>query len=197
MPQHDRTSDVANKLAVAIERLAEKFASIKEIEWTENPFGKSSFRWSIPVVVQTLVANRTAKVVAMEATRPDDTETMMAGMVRPWTLDKRDHLRSVLCLWMYTLAERAKLVDRIAREFPHWRSVSREWGVETYVRIVGSTPSSDEIDVLSEWLGKDVFSFRSDRGIIHGLSSSIMMERNRLVARDWPVFGSYVSSLSR
>lgn len=126
MPQHDRTSDIANKLAVVIERLAARFASIKGIKWlhaTDDFDGslskRKSFQWSISMVVQTLIGNRTAKVVRMNVTRldfdSDDTWTKVPGMMQLWALDKRDHLRSVLCLWLYTLAERARAVNMVRK----------------------------------------------------------------------------------
>lgn len=233
MPRHDRISDIANKLAVAIEKLATKFESINKlavnfdstrhaINWTDespHPFQNSTFRWSIPVIVQTLTGNRMMKAVTMGLFRPDsvpdETEGRTQRTTQSWTLDNRNQLRSVLCLWVYTLAERSRTVS-MTRECQNncrsmgWREnddgeidpMRRE---PTYIRVVGTCSSADyasgatyrrqQANGLSQWIGKDVGSFPSScDGII--LDYSMDDVTDILRGREWPVFGSFVSSLS-
>ena len=231
MPRHDRISDIANKLAVAIEKLATKFDSIYKLatkfrsidkfEWTDEsrrPFRDSSFPWSIPVVVQTLAGNRMMKAVIMGLSRPDsvpdETEGMTQRMTQSWTLDNRNQLRSVLCLWVYTLAERSRTVS-MTRECQNncrsmgWREnddgeidpMRRE---QVYIRVVGTCSSAPDasgdtyrrqtVNGLSQWIGKDVRSSPSCDGIINLDSMDHVTDISR--PREWPVFGSFVSSLS-
>lgn len=126
MPHHDDTPTIGLRLAMTIEKVATKCAGIEAIQWrTGDNVSPSSIFISIPVAVQTLGSPTMDKAVRLLVRRQaSDTDQLGEEMPnsRPWVLEDRNELQSVLALWQYTLAERQSVCSKnpLALVFLAW-----------------------------------------------------------------------------
>lgn len=218
MPHHDDTTTIGLRLAMTIERVAAKFAEIDAIQWrtgdNASPFLISI---SVPVAVQTLGGSMEKAVRLLVRRQASDTDQLGEEMPnsRPWVLEDRNQLQSVLALWQYTLAERQRAFQEIdAMKAQAFRLANPEPLYDglpkgtAYVRVVGHVSSKLHTDdqggpfwlggptaPQQDWLGKRVFKEPSSLGVL-GVDHVMEREMSLPISHDWPVFGAFVSELS-
>lgn len=196
MPQHDCAVDLAEKLAKAIERLTATFANLPEIQWADSwaPFESHLYRWDIPVTVRFYPKDRTttaARFVVKQGPAPD---TSAVGP-RPWVLQHRSRLHSVLALWLYTLEKRLKAVaildstPGIARfsNARHYLAAFRHRNDEQYYLRVVASGERVNSTMLQGWLGKHIYYNYTPDGATYFKTSQAGHRR-------WPVFGAFLST---
>lgn len=133
---------------------------------------------------------------------------------RPWVLEDRNELQSVLARWQYTPAERQRALQEIyAMKAQALRLANHEHMYDelpkgtAHVRVVGYVSKLDP-DVQGDsfwfggpeapqqdWLGKRVFKEPSSFGIL-GVVHGMEREMSLPISHNWPVFGAFVSELS-
>jgi len=215
MPQHDDATTIGTRLAMTIERVAAKCAGIDAIQWRAGGnVSPDSIPIAFPVAVQTLGGSNMEKAVHLQvrwqANEANQVEDEVPNL-RPWVLEDRNQLQSVLSLWQYTVAERERAFQemiairahavRLATHEPVYDS--RRSGT-AYVRVVGYTSEltqqpgfvfGDRKAPQQDWLGKHVFKSSARFGVVsvdHGMEEEMTLP----ISHDWPVFGAFVSELS-
>lgn len=222
MPQHDDTTTIGLRLAMTIEKVATKCAGIEAIQWrTGDNVSPSSVFISLPVAVQTLGSSTMDKAVRLLVRRQaSDTDQLGEEMPnsRPWVLEERNELQSVLALWQYALAERQRAFQEIyAMKAQAFRLANHEHMYDelpkgtAYVRVVGYVRKLDT-DVQGDsfwfggpkasqqdWLGKRVFKEPSSFGIlgvVHGMEREMSLpisHQSQLARLRRLCFGAFVS----
>lgn len=218
MLQHDPTAGIANQLVAAIERMLLTLDQCPPIKWKIDVHHgmedmPSPIEWTIPVTVQTQRNKKRTKEINFRTRRVEADLYDGGGHRASWTLDDRERLYSVLSLWLYTLAERAKIMrttealeqrvgvepmlGQLARGLPFTQSA--------YVRIVASDlPQLDDADSsmrdepphpLEDWLGRKVESCYSHNGICN-INHYMEAEMRYPLGHDWPIFGAHLSATS-
>jgi hypothetical protein len=194
VPQHDHATNIAEKLAKAIEALAVTFAKTplwwKKADNDDNrPFKTTAYKWCVPVTARIYPNAKTTSAACFEVEQ--------GPSANPWVLRQRSRLHSMLALWLYTLDERTRAVGRLNLHFdsfrgrgsPHALRVSEE---QYSLRVVardrpGVSAAAVQACVLESWLGKKVYSAHSRPEFLY---------TNETGHRPWPVFGAFLSTFA-
>lgn len=217
MPRHDDATTIGLRLAMTIERVAAKCADIEAIQWrTGDNASPSSISIPVPVTVQTLGSKSLKKTVGLHVSRRTNETNQVEEQMpnpRPWVLEHRDKLQSVLSLWQYTLVERERAFQAIcAMKAYAFRLAApgREADYQlrkgtAYVRVVGYTSKlltgNPDMDFYvlpipqQAWLGKHVFEASSSMDVL-GANHGVEVQISLAVSHNWPVFGAFVSEIS-
>ena len=217
MPQYDEAANVASKLVWAIERVMARCVSSGLLSWgDDNSEEPTEFGFILPIFSGELKGNATVKFLHMTVKRQASEGFNINLSKTPWSwnLEVRDYIRSVLCLWYYSLAEGARMIQKAADEVGglHDGGLDEEITVKSvYLRVVGcstrGTFSEDDkwqsfvkgsaaTATLEGWLGKRVLETLSARGVIQAERGGAL-EMSFPLLREWPVFGAFFSSLSK
>lgn len=197
MPQTNRTTEVAEMLAKAVERLAEIFAHSGNIKWAGdvNPFlDNPPYRWDVPAMERIYPSDKRFTVTQFAVGCDPSTNAYPRGTGK-WALQSRGRLHGLLALWLCTLRRRDDAIH-LAFGSSLVGSSFRPQVVEDpyYLRVVAR--GDQENSRLKDWLLQDVYRSRktTSTDVPHRGTINVGSNSSPLDYSPWPIFGAFLST---